>query len=128
MNNLFYVLLAVSKGVISEVELFDNADVAQAAHDKLQRDYDSEADDLQLITIPLSEAISNTSNQTPQIHLTRIIDDVKEIAHQKRVSLTDDECTIILESIEDNYDPSIGVNWDILAIAIDSFFDNQLYR
>ena len=80
-------------------------------------------DDLQLFTIPL---IKVNQTQTSQIHFIWTIDEVKEVARQKKLSLTDNECTTIFESIEEDYHPSIGVNWDIIGIAIDSFFDNQL--
>ena len=113
----FFVLIGVKNGVIDRVDLFERELAANAALDRLRDNYHPEADDLQVFPVSLS-----TSSVNSLIDIIWTVEDIREVATNKGLSLTNDECVLILESLEDNYDASIGINWDLLNLAIDSYF------
>ena len=48
------------------------------------------------------------------------IDDVKGVASDRNLQLTDDHCLDVLDYIESNHDANIGVSWNSIHFALDS--------
>ena len=48
-----------------------------------------------------------------------LVEDIQCQAETDGVSLTDDECELILERMEFNQDACAGVNWDTISVWID---------
>ena len=41
------------------------------------------------------------------------------------VELTEDQADDILESLENNHDATIGINWDVISFYIENYLNNQ---
>ena len=39
-----------------------------------------------------------------------------------RPDLTDEQCREVLRTVEDHYDPDIGINWDVIGAAADILY------
>ena len=48
-----------------------------------------------------------------------LVEDVQCQAEAEGVTLTENECALILERMEDNQDACLGVNWDTISAWID---------
>jgi predicted nucleic-acid-binding protein len=57
-----------------------------------------------------------------QISLVWHVDDVLEVAPK----LTREEAMEVLETVRDNHDANIGVNWDILAANAEYLFPERV--
>ena len=56
-----------------------------------------------------------------QISITWSVDDILQQALTRNIQLSRENCQEILESIEDNYNADLGINWDIIDFAIDNY-------
>ena len=54
------------------------------------------------------------------ISITWDIDDVKGVARDRNLQLTDEHCLNVLDYIESNHDANIGISWDSIHFALDS--------
>lgn len=59
-----------------------------------------------------------------QITITWHISDVKEVAKDIEVTLTNDEAREILHSLKRNHDACVGINWDVIADAVGVYKDS----
>ena len=48
------------------------------------------------------------------------VDDVKGVARDRNLQLTDEHCLDVLDYIESNHDANYGISWDSLHFALDS--------
>ena len=65
----------------------------------------------------------NLVRENNEINIIWSIHDVRQVAQKRQLSLDDQTCRLILESIENNYNAKIGVNYDTINFAIDSYLD-----
>lgn len=61
------------------------------------------------------------SNQD-SINISWHIDDIKSV----NSDLTDDQCRKILGYLLDNYDSSVGINWDVIKTTIDIYIERLM--
>jgi|GEM_PF-1894251 len=54
------------------------------------------------------------------ISITWDIDDVKAVASDRNLQLTNEHCLDVLDYIESNHDANIGISWDSIHFALDS--------
>lgn len=52
-------------------------------------------------------------------------DDILKVAEENDVTLTDDEVHMIIEDIEESHDSNYGLDWDFIAMKIDSVIDSR---
>ena len=61
--------------------------------------------------------------KTIQINWSTI--DVVNTAEQMNIYLTDEEADKILDELEENHDPQLGINWDVIENYIQQYLDEQ---
>ncbi|MCC0175805.1 hypothetical protein I4641_02265, partial [Waterburya agarophytonicola K14] len=54
------------------------------------------------------------------ISITWDVDDVKAVARDRNLQLTNEHCLDVLDYIESNHDANIGISWDSVHFALDS--------
>jgi hypothetical protein len=52
-------------------------------------------------------------------------DDVLEIATQKGLNLSQEDCLEVLQSLKSNHDSELGISWNSLHFALDYFVSNH---
>jgi hypothetical protein len=53
-----------------------------------------------------------------EIKITWSIEDVQSV----REDLTDEQCSEVLELLQDNHDASIGINWEVIEATCQELF------
>jgi len=52
-------------------------------------------------------------------------EDILAQAENLDIELTEDQADEILESLEDNHDANIGINWDVISFYIGDYFGRE---
>lgn len=78
----------------------------------------------------VKEAINHLENYNPDEEICLIIwtgDDVKAIAKEKGMELTDKQITEAVSTLERRHDASIGISWDVIDVNLDWMnFDEEM--
>ena len=51
-------------------------------------------------------------------------EDIIGQAHQMGIEITEDDAEWVLNDLADNFDADIGINWDVIALAIQHYKEN----
>lgn len=52
-------------------------------------------------------------------------EDVLTQAENLDIKLTEEQADEILESLQDNHDATIGINWDVITCYIEDYIENK---
>jgi hypothetical protein len=58
-----------------------------------------------------------------EISIVWCADDVRHVAEQKNITLTDEQVSDVLYLMQDRHDATIGMSWDIIDYLIDDVLE-----
>jgi len=60
-------------------------------------------------------------NESNSIFIEWSVDDIRDRAQQHEINLSNSDCIEILECVENNHDANLGISWDIIDNALESY-------
>jgi hypothetical protein len=58
-----------------------------------------------------------------EVHIVWMTDDIREVASEKGLSLTDTQLKEMLVYIRDKHDASLGISWDVIGVMLECYLE-----
>jgi hypothetical protein len=65
-------------------------------------------------------------NMTTEISIKWYADDLVHRAKERKISLSKEQASDILELLKKNHDASIGINWEVVDVVTDMYLADEL--